>query len=99
MKICVLFVVFAIAIEITTGQEVEPEEPCSTAGGVCAKGCEHSPYSAGLCPKQQSEGVECCYPLVEKKCRSVGGECGSCSPRIGKTDLGCPKETVCCIYL
>lgn len=43
--------------------EVEPEEPCTKLGGVCAKGCEHSPYEEGLCPKQQKDGVQCCYRM------------------------------------
>ncbi|KRT85559.1 hypothetical protein AMK59_1941 [Oryctes borbonicus] len=99
MKICILFVVLVVALGIAKGQEVEPEEQCASAGGVCAKGCEHSPYNKGLCPNQQKDGVECCYPLVEGQCRSQGGSCGSCPPPLGRSGLGCPNGTRCCIYL
>ncbi|RVE47590.1 hypothetical protein evm_007788 [Chilo suppressalis] len=88
--------------------KIVPEEACSQEGGVCTfeADCPDPTAEKGLCPNQQSQGVECCYGLSvkETRCRKRGGECFTksqyCNPRIiypNATDCGVDEK--CCILV
>ncbi|XP_064087681.1 U-scoloptoxin(19)-Tl1a-like [Macrobrachium nipponense] len=100
--------VVSIATEGDSSDAIFPEHLCSREGGICGleSFCPPEDQFAekGLCPKQQSKGVECCktVPLDIKNCQKRGGECMSedqcgSSP---KEPLGeCPANQVCCVIL
>ncbi|KAK9738917.1 hypothetical protein QE152_g9519 [Popillia japonica] len=104
MKISLVFIVIIVHILFVTAEEsapivVDPEERCTEAGGVCAKGCLHSPYNAGLCPKQQKDGVECCYDPSDYECRKFGGECITDCPKKITFEHRCSSGKKCCIWM
>lgn len=89
-------------------EEFHPEDACFRQGGICGleSFCpsENQFTEKGLCPLQQSKGVECCrsVPLNIRDCRKRGGECLSekeCG-RAPREAFGvCPPDQICCILL
>ncbi|XP_028156336.1 uncharacterized protein LOC114349936 [Ostrinia furnacalis] len=85
---------------------ITPEEPCSRAGGICtfAEDCPLLTEESGLCPKQRSQGVECCYGVSVKdtRCQKHGGSCTPSNVRCGPTYANatdCATGEQCCIYV
>ncbi|XP_026726544.1 uncharacterized protein LOC113492986 isoform X2 [Trichoplusia ni] len=78
-------------------------------GGTCAKAlaCPKGTKlgAKGLCPAQQTQGIECCSPRsLELKCKSRGGACVSTKNKCPKTMVikeatDCTKNQVCCAYV
>ncbi|XP_068210731.1 U-scoloptoxin(19)-Tl1a-like [Palaemon carinicauda] len=84
------------------------EEPCSSQGGNCAleDSCPEEDRfpEKGLCPMQQSQGVECCrrVPLNVRDCKKRGGFCileADCKANAQEAFFGvCPDlDHVCCM--
>ncbi|CAH0600155.1 unnamed protein product [Chrysodeixis includens] len=89
--------------DITIIDAIQLESPCLFEGGMCviANDCpEGWRTGPGLCPMQQSRGVECCYgvSMKETRCRKRGGVClPECvSSQVYRQATGCPEDTVCC---
>ncbi|KAL4706093.1 hypothetical protein ACJJTC_017873 [Scirpophaga incertulas] len=110
---CLLFLLMVASTAYADGEDcsyyrrldaITPEDPCSQEGGMCtfAEDCDN-PAETGLCPKQQSQGVECCYGVSnkEKRCRKLGGECMNyCNPVVRVTKpTNCPPNKMCCILV
>ncbi|CAB3256123.1 unnamed protein product [Arctia plantaginis] len=91
--------------DLRTIDSIYPEQDCSRVGGSCtiAEDCpkDQQVEERGLCPKQRSRGVECCYgvSVKETRCRKRGGECMENCRREFKEASDCPESTVCCILL
>ncbi|KAM3955396.1 U-scoloptoxin(19)-Sm1a [Aphomia sociella] len=89
---------------------IVPEAPCSSAGGICtiAEDCPEGQLTeeTGLCPEQQSDGVECCYgvSVKETRCRKLGGTCFApeepCNRNLtAPKATDCPADYKCCILV
>ncbi|NP_001106745.1 carboxypeptidase inhibitor precursor [Bombyx mori] len=87
---------------------IEQEDPCRREGGLCtvAEDCPSDIRArTGLCPKQQKDGIECCYgvSVKETRCRKHGGECfskGYCSQSLIYEEASdCPEGNDCCILV
>uniref|UniRef100_T1IJ32 Carboxypeptidase inhibitor n=1 Tax=Strigamia maritima TaxID=126957 RepID=T1IJ32_STRMM len=82
------------------------EENCLKEGGVCGQVefCPKKDRKPGLCPLQQSGGVDCCATNPtdpnSTKCGRHGGECSTlnCGKSIEKGSV-CPPGEKCCIWL
>lgn len=95
------------AADLVTATSFFPEDPCSREGGVCGlvSACpvEKRHPTKGLCPRQQDQGVECCWavPSNTADCMLRGGECfpaGDC--RGLKDPVGlCEEGEVCCVLV
>ncbi|KAL1131010.1 hypothetical protein AAG570_012248 [Ranatra chinensis] len=83
---------------------MEPE--CGKVGGMCMLAEDCPPgllsKSLGLCPQQQSLGVECCHGLSirERRCSARGGACrpvkGKCPRQLMLDADDCPNGFTCC---
>ncbi|KAJ0181473.1 hypothetical protein K1T71_003558 [Dendrolimus kikuchii] len=88
---------------------IHDEQPCLEDGGICVIEADcptgNLVKRKGLCPEQQSMGVECCYGISvkETRCEKRGGHCvpsSQCNPSlVTERATNCKENEKCCILV